>query len=74
MNGISIITRGTLLFPGIGPVILGLSLVILAANVAIEFEKDTPAMDWVRQCLWGKESNYSSEAEELDNFNKALNR
>jgi hypothetical protein len=73
LNGISVIARGTLLFPGIGPVILGLSLVIFAVSVAIEFEKDAPAMDWVRQCLWGKEGNYSSEAEELDNFNKALN-
>ncbi|CAM3446649.1 hypothetical protein BUUB107078_32160 [Burkholderia ubonensis] len=29
-------------------------------------------MDWVRQCLWGKENNYKNEAEELDNFDKAL--
>ncbi|CAG4928538.1 T6SS effector BTH_I2691 family protein [Paraburkholderia saeva] len=54
------------------PIIFGLTLVILVVSVIIEVEKDPPTMDWVRQCLWGKENNYA-EAEEMDNFKKALN-
>lgn len=57
---------------GFSPVIFWLTAVIFVASIIIEVEKDPPAMDWVRQCLWGKENNYKNEAEELDNFDKAL--
>ncbi|WP_332457776.1 T6SS effector BTH_I2691 family protein [Burkholderia ubonensis] len=57
---------------GFSPVIFWLTAVIFVASIIIEVEKDPPTIDWVRQCLWGKENNYKSEAEELDNFDKAL--
>ncbi|WP_232445820.1 hypothetical protein, partial [Burkholderia ubonensis] len=60
-------------FSEFNPVIFGLTMVILVTSVIIEIEKDPPTMDWVRQCLWGKENNYKNAAEEIGNFNKALN-
>ncbi|WP_321876920.1 T6SS effector BTH_I2691 family protein [Paraburkholderia bannensis] len=72
VNGLSLILRGVALFAEFNPVIFGLTLVILVVSVVIEIEKDPPTMEWVRQCLWGKENNYQSEVEETDNYNKAL--
>jgi hypothetical protein len=42
-------------------------------KIPIGIEKDPPTIDWVRQCLWGKENNYKDESKESDNFSKALN-
>ncbi|WP_327783024.1 T6SS effector BTH_I2691 family protein [Burkholderia ubonensis] len=70
-GGRFIFRLGTLV-AGFNPVVFGLTVVILVASVVIEIEKDPPTMDWVRQCLWGEESNYRDAAEEMDNFNKAL--
>ncbi|KWI54519.1 hypothetical protein WM05_08670 [Burkholderia ubonensis] len=70
-GGRFIFRLGTLV-AGFNPVVFGLTVVILVASVVIEIEKDPPNMDWVRQCLWGEESNYRDAAEEMDNFNKAL--
>ncbi|KVG81962.1 hypothetical protein WJ36_13055 [Burkholderia ubonensis] len=71
-GGRFIFRLGTLV-AGFNPVVFGLTVVILVASVVIEIEKDPPTMDWVRQCLWGKENNYKNAAEEIGNFNKALN-
>jgi hypothetical protein len=71
--GVNLIFRLGLVFAEFNPVILGLTVVIVVTSVIIEIEKDPPTMDWVRQCLWGKENNYKDEAEEGNNFNKALN-
>ncbi|KVZ94018.1 hypothetical protein WL25_14790 [Burkholderia ubonensis] len=60
-------------FVGFNPIVVGIAAIILVVGVIIEIEKDPPTMDWVRQCLWGKENNYRGAAEEMDNFNKALN-
>ena len=46
--------------------ILGLTAMIVTASVIIEIEKDPPTMDWVRQCLWGKENSYKGESEEIE--------
>ncbi|AET92158.1 hypothetical protein BYI23_C000120 [Burkholderia sp. YI23] len=72
LAGLNLIFRFGLVFAEFNPVILGLTAAILVVSVIIEIEKDPPTMDWVRQCLWGKENNYRDEAEETDNFNKAL--
>ncbi|KWB69882.1 hypothetical protein WL38_10590 [Burkholderia ubonensis] len=71
--GVNSIFRLGLIFVEFNPVILGLTAIILVASVIIEIEKDPPTMDWVRQCLWGRENNYKNEIEEIGNFNKALN-
>ncbi|WP_332451342.1 T6SS effector BTH_I2691 family protein, partial [Burkholderia ubonensis] len=71
--GVNSIFRLGLIFVEFNPVILGLTAIILVTSVIIEIEKDPPTMDWVRQCLWGRENNYKNEIEEIGNFNKALN-
>ncbi|MBR8233188.1 hypothetical protein K6W26_25380 [Burkholderia sp. AU42008] len=73
LAGLSLVFRLGWAFAGFNPVVLGLTVVILVVSVIIEIEKDPPTMDWVRQCLWGKENKYRDAAEEMDNFNKALN-
>ncbi|MGY4835702.1 T6SS effector BTH_I2691 family protein [Burkholderia pyrrocinia] len=71
--GANYIFRLGFIFAEFNPVILGLTAVIFVASVIIEVEKDPPTMDWVRQCLWGKENNYKNETEEIDNFKKVMN-
>ncbi|WP_196222264.1 hypothetical protein [Burkholderia ubonensis] len=71
--GVNLIFRLGLVIVGFNPIVLGLTAVILITSIIIEIEKDPPTMDWVRQCLWGKENNYKDATEEMDNFNKALN-
>ncbi|KWA76214.1 hypothetical protein WL30_05760 [Burkholderia ubonensis] len=73
LAGLNLVFRLGRAFAGFNPVILGLTFVIFVASAIIEIEKDPLTMDWVRQCLWGKENNYRDAAEEMDNFNKALN-
>ncbi|OJB47093.1 hypothetical protein BGV59_23190 [Burkholderia ubonensis] len=71
--GVNLIFRLGLVLVGFNPVVLGLTAVIFITSIIIEIEKDPPTMDWVRQCMWGKENNYKNAAEEIGNFNKALN-
>ncbi|MFA8395245.1 hypothetical protein ACEPUD_34675, partial [Burkholderia ubonensis] len=71
--GINLIFRLGRVFAGFNPVVLWFTFAILIISVIIEIEKDPPTMDWVRQCLWGRENNYRDATEEMDNFNKALN-
>lgn len=71
-SGVNLIFRMGLVFVEFNPIVLGISVAILIIGVVVEVKKDPPAMDWLRQCLWGSETNYRTMSEEMSNFNKAL--
>ncbi len=71
-NAAWLIFRGAFLFAGASPMIFALLAIILVAGVVVELEEDPATMAWIRQCLWGRENNYQSETEEIENFKRAL--